>query len=655
MREPKLLWTPSDSYIKNSNVSHFIKWLKDTKDLHFKDYADLWDWSTTKTEDFWKVLVEYFKLITEGKYSNVMTGTMPHVNWFEGLHLNYAEHIFRSFSSTTPAIIFQSEDKPREEISWPELKQKVASFQKFLLDAGIVAGDRVVALVPCIPEATIAFLATNSLGAIWSSCSPDFGSQSVIDRFAQINPKVLIAVDGYFYGGKYYDKQDVINQLAKALPGVEKIVLLNTGSKQCSYQHTNWSETIANTTHELQFHRVPFNHPIWVLYSSGTTGLPKAIVHSHGGILLEQLKYLTFHNDVKAGERYFWYTTTGWMMWNYIHGSLLCGATLVLYDGSLAHPDMTVIWKFIQEIDIHHFGTSAGFLLSCMKAGIDPRQDFNLSSLRSLSSTGSTLPPEGFDWVYSHVKKEIWLASISGGTDVCSAFVGGNPTWPVFSGEIQCRTLGCLLESFNENRQAVLEEVGEMVVSKPMPSMPIYFWNDPEYKRYLESYFELFPGKWRHGDWIEITARQGVIIYGRSDTTLNRGGVRIGTSEIYRAVDKISEVKDSLIVCIEKEKGEFYMPLFVVMVEGQELTEAIQKKIIKIIRSDNSPRHVPDEIISAPDIPYTISGKKTESPVKKVLQGRTPSEVVNAGALRNPESMNFFIDLFGRHLNQNNK
>jgi acetoacetyl-CoA synthetase len=646
MEIPKLLWTPSPALKKTANVSMYIGWLKTRYNLSFSDYHELWTWSVDNTELFWKTLWEYFDIQHDGDFSHVASNDMmPHAKWFTGTKLNYAEHIFRKRNDSRPAIIFKSEHSKIQKISWNTLEAQVASVQKFLLDNGITTGDRVAGYLPTIPEATISFLATNALGAIWSSCSPDFGINAVIDRFAQIEPKVLIAVDEYRYGGKTFDKKEVISQLVEAIPSIRVVVVITEKKLDGAGQQTHfWRDVIQDADAVVRFVRVPFQHPMWVLYSSGTTGLPKAIMHSHGGILLEQLKYGTFHNDFREGENCFWYTTTGWMMWNYIHGSLLAGATMVLYDGSPGYPDLNVLWKFIEEARINHFGTSAGFILANIKAEIKPA-NYDLSSLRSIGSTGSTLPPEGFDWIYKEVKQDLWLSSMSGGTDVCSAFVGGIPTWPVYSGEIQCRALGCKLEAFDEEGHPVIDEVGEMVITKPMPSMPVSFWNDPEFKRYEESYFEMYPGIWRHGDWTKITPRHGVVIYGRSDATLNRGGIRIGTSEIYRAVDKVKEVKDSMIICIEKEGGEFWMPLFVVMQDGVPLTEEIKKKINQTIRTEYTPRHVPDEIIAAPDIPYTISGKKTETPVKKVLMGKDPKKVVNAGALKNPGSMDFFIAL----------
>ena len=630
MTQRKLLWRPSDELVNNANLTRYMKWL--SKD---NDYSSLWEWSVDNPEEFWKSLVSFFDIQYDGSYSEVISGSrMPHVQWFEGIKLNFAEHIFRKETDRYPAIIWGSETIEPKEISWKELKQQVASFADFLKKEGVKSGDRVAGYLPCIPEATIAFLATNSIGAVWSSCSPDFGTQSVVDRFLQIEPKVFVAVDEYTYQGKTHDKKSVVTEVANLIPSIKKVVVVG---------RSTWTEAVTNKNVTLTFNRVSFSHPIWILYSSGTTGLPKAITHSHGGILLEHLKYLTFHNDLREGERLFWYTTTGWMMWNYQQGVLLCGATAVLYDGHPGYPDLNHLWDFCEKAKVNHFGTSAGFILACKKAGVHIE---GLKDLRSVGSTGSTLPEEGFEYVYEHIKKDLWLTSMSGGTDVCSAFVGGNPLWPVYSGEIQCRALGCSLQAWDDDGKPVVGEVGEMVITKPMPSMPVFLWNDKDFSKYEDSYFSTYPGVWRHGDWIEVTEHEGIVIYGRSDATLNRGGVRIGTSEIYRAVDKVSEVQDSMIICVERSGGKFYMPLFVVMKEGNVLDDDIRKKINTVLKNDYSPRHVPDDIIEVPDIPYTISGKKTETPVKKILMGRDPSKVVNTGALRNPESMNFFVNFY---------
>lgn len=644
-----LLWKPSPEIVGNANLTRYMQWLS-FQGIHHEDYSSLWKWSVDAPGEFWATMLSYFNILYDGVYQQPIEGDrMPHVKWFEGVRLNFAEHVFRKRNDQYPAIVWGSETTEPHEITWKDLRECVAAFSYFLRDQGVKPGDRVAAYVSCIPEATIAFLATNAVGAVWSSCSPDFGTQSVVDRFQQIEPKVFIAVDSYNYNGKSFDKLPVIAEIVDQIPSIKSVVIVSKAA-HIDAKYTNWREAIRHTSAELKFERMPFSHPIWVVFSSGTTGLPKAITHSNGGILLEHLKYLTFHNDIHENERLFWYTTTGWMMWNYVQGVLLTGATAVLYDGHPGFPAISRLWEFCEKAKVNHFGTSAGYILACRKAGSEPGKSYGLKDLRSIGSTGSTLPEEGFEYVYQKVKKEVWLASMSGGTDVCSAFVGGNPLWPVYSGEIQCRALGCSLEAWNDDGKPVKGEVGEMVITKPMPSMPVHFWNDKDFSKYEDSYFSTFPGVWRHGDWIEITEHEGIVIYGRSDATLNRGGVRIGTSEVYRAVDKVTEVQDSMIICIESEGGKFYMPLFVILKEGHKLTEALKKKINNVLREDYSPRHVPDDIFEVKDIPYTISGKKTETPVKKILMGKDPVKVINTGALRNPESMNFFVNFYRTNL-----
>lgn len=647
---PNLLWSPPEAFRKTSNLQHYIDWLYQNKSIKFEDYQSLWEWSTTEVPDFWESLWEYFKVIDYEGYDTVLSGDkMPYYSWFEGSKLNYAEHVFRNATSAYPAIIYKAEGTDLKTMSWELLKKQVAAVQDYLKEVGIGPGDRVVAYLPNSPEATVAFLAVNSIGAVWSCCSPDFGVSSVIDRFSQVTPKVFITIDGYRYGGKDHDKMGIISRIKEGLPTLESTVLIPYLNKKATTAALSdsvlWQDILQSSAESPEFTAVPFDHPIWVLYSSGTTGLPKAITHSQGGILLEHLKYLTFHNNVKQGDRCFWYTTTGWMMWNYIQSALLCGGTVVLYDGSPTWPQADELWQFAAAAKINHFGTSAGYIVNNMKGGFSPKADYDLSDLTSIGSTGSPLPPEGFDWVYAAIKKDLWLTSISGGTDICSAFVGGNPLWPVYAGEIQCRALGCKLQAYNEAGESVFDEVGEMVIEEPMPSMPVYFWDDPQYERYLSSYFELFPGKWRHGDWTKITPRYGVVIYGRSDATLNRGGVRIGTSEVYRAVDLIPEISDSLIICLERPGGNYYMPLFVVLGSGHLLDDDLKDKIKRTIRNEFTPRHVPDEIIAIEQVPYTISGKKTEAPVKKILMGKNIETAINKDALKNPEALDFFIKL----------
>lgn len=643
---PKLLWQPAAEFKRESNLNAYLDWLRKTKKSNFQDYDSLWEWSVTKTDEFWQSIYDYFGVISHSPYEQVLSDDpMPDAKWFEGATVNYAEHIFRKSSSTHAAIIFQSESGESKEVSWEELKEQVTALASYLKSLGVEKGDCIAAFLPNIPEATIAFLATCSIGAVWSCCSPDFGANSVIDRFHQIKPVVFITVDGYTYGGKTHSKREVVNEILPGLLTVKQVIQIPYIDGEAFIEGAAvWDQAISSTHDaELEFTPVPFDHPIWVLFSSGTTGQPKAITHSHGGVLLEHLKYIHFHNDVKPGERYFWYTTTGWMMWNFVQATLLAGATIVLYDGSPAFPHLNVLWRLAAEHRINHFGTSAPFIIACMKAGLTPGKNFDMSSLRSVSSTGSPLPPEGFDWVYKELKPNVWLCSMSGGTDVCSAFVGGCPLEPVYEGEIQRRALGCAMYAFDDEGNSIKNEVGEMVVIRPMPSMPVFFWNDKDNIRYKESYFEMFPGIWRHGDWLLITERNTLVIKGRSDATLNRHGIRIGTAEIYQSVNKIPEVKDSLVVNLELNGGGHFMPLFIVMNEGYELNKDIQRAISNQLRRDFTSRHIPDDFVAVSDLPYTISGKKMEAPVKKILMGKPLEKAANLGAMRNPESLDFFL------------
>lgn len=652
LAEGTLLWEPSETLQEQSNMRAYLRWLAEHKNLHFASYAALWEWSVNDIEAFWESLWEFFAITASQPYQQVLSShSMPGARWFVGAELNYAEHIFRNATADYPALLFQSETQPLTAISWAELQQQVGSVAAALRAMGVRQGDRVVAYLPNIPAALIAFLAAASLGAIWSSCSPDFGSPSVIDRFRQIEPKILFAVDGYQYGGKAFDRRPVVAELQAALPSLEKTVLVPyldpSAHAEGLGNAVNWFDLLAQPA-ELSFTQVPFDHPLWVLYSSGTTGLPKPIVQSQGGILLQHLKELSLHLDLKPGDRFFWFTTTGWMMWNLLIGGLLVQATVLLYDGSPAWPDMGALWQFAQTSGATFFGTSASYIASCMKATIEPGQNCDLSRIKGLGSTGSPLPPEGFQWVYEHVKRDIWLASVSGGTDVCGCFVGGCPLLPVYSGEIQCRSLGVKAEALDTDGNPVIGVMGELVIAEPMPSMPIYFWNDPDNQRYRESYFEMYPGRWRHGDWIVINERGGVVIYGRSDSTINRLGVRIGTSEIYRVVEAIPEVIDSLVIDLEGLGGASYMPLFVVLREGGTIDEELQKRIKTAIRTALSPRHVPDDIFAIPEVPRTLNGKKLEVPVKKILRGIPPEKAANPDSLKNPEVLPYFVELAQR-------
>ena len=648
IREGTFLWEPSEKMKQQANLTQYMQWLKSEKGLHFDDSEKLWEWSVNSLDEFWASIWEYFHIKSSQPYKTVLAERkMPGAQWFSGAELNYAEHVFRNATSSRPALVFQSETKPLTEISWEELYQKVSSVAQALRAMGVQRGDRVVSYLPNIPEAAIAFLASASLGAIWSSCSPDFGTRSVIDRFQQIEPKILFAVDGYIYNGRAIDRRATIAELQQSLPSLQKTVLVSYLFPTLSideYNNTILWQDMQQTNAVLLFEQVPFDHPLWVLYSSGTTGLPKAIVQGQGGIILEHIKNLYLGLDLKEDDRFFWYTTTGWMMWNLLLGGLLIGTTVLLYDGSPSQPDMNALWRYAEKSEMTFFGTSAGYILACMKAGIEPGTTSDLSKLRGLGSTGSPLPPEGFLWVYEQIKKDIWLASVSGGTDVCSAFLGGSILLPVRAGELQCRSLGAKVEAFDENGRSLIDEMGELVITEPLPSMPLFFWNDPQEKRYRESYFDVYPGIWRHGDWVKITSRGSAVIYGRSDSTINRKGIRMGSSEIYRVVEDIPEILDSLVVGIERPGGNYYMPLFVVLKPGVELDDALSTKIRDKIRISLSPHHVPDDIIAIAEIPRTLNGKKLEVPIKKLFMGVPLEKAISVDSMSNPQAMHYFVE-----------
>ncbi len=636
------LWQPSRKLIEHSNLKQYCDWLFVKKGLYFRDYEELWRWSVTDTEDFWETIWHYFNLKKTDSYINVLNlpGTdFIGAEWFTRSTLNYSEHIFRNKTTQRPALLFQSENQPLTSVSWQTLEKQVAALAAWLRNQGIQPGDRVAGVLPNSPHAVVAFLATNAIGAVWSCCSPDFGNIAVIDRFKQIEPKVLLTVDGYTYNGRRFHKTADLPLLKKAIPSIRHAILIPyLDPKSTSAEAHSWETVLKTPAGPLEFEPLPFSHPLWILYSSGTTGKPKAIVHSNGGCLLEHLKALTFHQDVKPGENYFWFSTTGWMMWNYALASLLTGATLVVYDGSPSYPDLNVLWQLAESANIHHFGGGAAYFNSCMKAA-DQLAPVTLNTLRSIGSTGAPLSPETFTWLYTHRKNDVWLISLSGGTDVCSAFVGGCPMLPVYAGEIQCRMLGASVQVYNESGKQLANETGEMVLTKPMPSMPVYFWNDPYNKRYHDSYFTKFPDVWTHGDWVKVTPHGSVIIYGRSDATLNRQGVRIGPADIYYAVDNFPQIKDSLVVYLENQDRIY---LFLVMKAAEILTDELQQQLKQTLRNQYSPRHVPDVIHQAPELPYTKSGKKMEAPVKRILMGMGADAAASKEAMQNPQSLRFF-------------
>ncbi len=644
------LWEPSPAEIDRTRLTAYTRWLEGETGRSFDSYAELWAWSVDELEAFWASLWRYLGVRASQPYDAVCPDrTMPGTRWFPGARLNYAEHMFAGKSGEAVALVHASELRPRRETSWATLGADTAAVAAGLRRLGVGPGDRVVAYLPNIAEAVTGFLACASIGAVWSSCSPDFGVRAVVDRFSQIDPKVLLAVDGYRYGGRDHDRRDVVAHIRRKLPTLEHTVVVPYLDERAGLDGAlAWSELVAHGEGaELTFEQVPFEHPLWVLHSSGTTGLPKPIVQSQGGILLEHLKLLLLHFDLQPGDRLFWFTTTGWMMWNLLVGGLLTDASIVLYDGNPAHPSLAVLWEFVADAGITCFGTSAAYLASCLKTGVEPAENRDLSRLRSVGSTGSPLSPDAFRWVYDHVGPDTWLFSTSGGTDVCTAFVGGVPTLPVYEGELQARSLGAKVEAFDEHGRSVVDHVGELVLTEPLPSMPIGFWGDEDGSRYREAYFDMYPGVWRHGDWIEITSRGTAIITGRSDSTINRGGVRIGTSELYRSVAALPEVVDALVVDLTRPETAGWIVLFVVLRDGLALDEELTSRIVGQIREDCSPRHAPDEVRQIEAAPRTISGKLVEVPVKRILMGADPATALSRESLADPGALDYFVELAG--------
>ena len=652
VEEGQLLWKPSEEWLRQANVTAFTAWLGRTRDLQFADYAALHRWSVEHLEEFWTAIWDYFEVQSSSPYDCVLGNrNMPGAQWFPGAHLNYAEHIFRRFNDDEAALVFASEDHELSELGWQELAAKVNVLARWLRHAGLMPGDRVAAYLTNSPQAVIAMLATVSAGGVWTACSPDLGIPSVLDRFSQLQPRFLFCVDGYRYGGKSYSRRGEIRELVAGLPSLETTILvpnLDGESAEIVVDGAiSWDalfDAAPDPQGDIEFTQVPFAHPLWILFSSGTTGLPKAIVHSHGGILLEQLKLSSLHMNLKAGDREFFYTTLGWMMWNFLVGSMLLGVVPVLYDGNPNYPDGETLWRLVEESNATLFGASPTFVQMQQQAGIVPRDSYNLSGLQSVMLAGSPVSAECMAWFYENVKDDLWLLPGSGGTDVCSGFVGGVPGPPVYAGEIQGIHLGVDAHAFDEDGESLKNEVGEMVITQPMPSMPVGFWNDKNDQRYKATYFDTYPGVWRQGDFFMVNDRGGCFVLGRSDATLNRFGIRIGTAEIYRCMETIDEVDDALIVNLDLPGGTFFMPLFVKLASGTELDSTIEEKIRNTLRDSYSPRHVPEKIYQVEDIPYTLTGKKMEVPVRKILLGIPANKAANRNVMSNPASLDYFVE-----------
>jgi acetoacetyl-CoA synthetase len=651
VEEGQLLWEPGKERLENLNIDAFTDWLGKTRGLQFADYRELQRWSVEHLEDFWGAIWEYFDVQSSAAYESVLGNrSMPGAEWFPGAELNYAEHIFRDRDAKETALVYASEDRELAELSWGELTEKVAAVARWLRDQGIKPGDRVAAYLTNSPEAVIAMLATVSAGGIWTACSPDLGTPSVLDRFAQLEPRFFLCVDGYHYGGKSYARLDEIRALLEGLPTVESVIFvprLDKESKDIPIEGATYWDALfdgaAAASADIEFTQLPFAHPLWILFSSGTTGLPKAIVHSQGGILIEQMKLSCLHFDLKPGERLFFYTTLGWMMWNFLVSSMLVGVVPVLYDGNPNYPDGETLWRLTEDSRATLFGASPAFVQMQQQAGIIPRDRFALADLKSIMLAGSPVSAECTAWFYENVKDDLWLLPGSGGTDVCSGYVGGVPGAPVYAGEIQGVHMGVDADAFDEEGNSLVNEVGEMVIKQPMPSMPVRFWNDENDTRYKETYFDMYPGIWRQGDFFMINDRGACFVLGRSDSTLNRFGIRIGTAEIYRCMDLIEEVDDALIVNLDLPGGNFFMPMFVQLANELKLNDDIDKKIRQTLRDKYSPRHVPEKIYQVEEIPYTLTGKKMEVPVRKILMGIPEEKAANRNVMANPSSLDYFV------------
>lgn len=655
VQEGDLLWTPSPERIEHAQVTRFMTWLRRERGLHLADYNALWQWSVDELDAFWAAIWDYFEVTGDGRFDRVRSGDgMFLTRFFEGAHVNYAEHLLRHEQAAAPdevAFHHSSEIRPAATMTWRELGDRVRTVATRLRELGIRPGDRIVSYMPNVPETAVAMMATVAIGAIWSAASPEFGRKTVIERFSQIAPRLVLATDGYQFGGKSFDRRDEVVAIVEALPSVERVVWLpylglpTLPVAQDRVPAMRWDDLVAGTAPsavDFHYERVTHDHPLWVLYSSGTTGLPKAIVHSHVGMVVEHLKVMQLNLDLGPGKRMFFYSTTGWMMWNSVIASLISGASAVLYDGSPVYPKVDALWDLCETSGTTLFGASPTLVQMMEKAGVSPRERVGLQGLDTVILGGAPSSPHTFEWFYQHVKEDLWVTSQSGGTDLCSGLVNGVPILPVRAGEIQSRALGMSVQAWDDDGRPLIDAVGELVVTKPFPTMPLYFWGDVGNRRYHESYFETFPGVWRHGDFIKITSHGGCYVYGRADATLNRYGVRIGTAEIYGPLRQLPEILDALVVCCETPGGGYYMPMFVALQPGNELDDELRKRIADLLRKECSPRHVPDEIHAVPGIPYTLTGKMMEVPVRKLLMGVPLEKAASRDSMGNPDVVEWF-------------